>query len=81
MTPSVNRLHDSATALGKYMLECEYDLVCDEFQNTPIRDLEQFKRWVTGYMYYHAVVCACADHPAEINAQLEQDWEELSASA
>jgi hypothetical protein len=77
MTPSINRLADSARDLGKYYIELEWDLVEEEFVGAGITDLEQFKRWVTGYMYYNALVCFCAGNEAEINSQLEADYEEL----
>jgi hypothetical protein len=81
MTPSINRLADSALALGRYLLDAEFDLIRDEFVNTDIDNLSQFKRWVTGYMYFNALVCVCAGNEAEINIQLEADWEELVVAA
>ncbi|NDE18656.1 hypothetical protein EBZ80_27510 [bacterium] len=77
MTPSINRLADSALALGRYMLDCEFELVREEFARADIDNLSQFKRWVTGYMYYNALVCVCIGGEAEINTRLEADWEEL----
>ena len=77
MTPSINRLADSAKALGQYILHSEWDLLEEEFIGADITNLEQFKRWVTGYQYYHAMVCCCGGDLGLINSQLESDYEEL----
>jgi hypothetical protein len=77
MTPSINRLADSAEALGNYILDCEFELVREEFASAGITDHVFFKRWVTGYMYYNALVCACGGAEQAINNRLEADWEEL----
>ena len=77
MTPSINRLSESAKALGKHNLEAELDNIKDEFANSGITDLEFFKRWITGYMYYHALVCASEGQIGAINSQLEKDFNEL----
>lgn len=79
MTPSINRLADSAKALGQYILEHEWELMEDEFLRADINTLEQFKRWVTGYQYYNALVCDSGGQLDQINSQLEEDWEDLQA--
>lgn len=78
MTPSINRLSASAVNLGTYILEHEWDLLVDEFTGAGEMDFDQFTRWVTGYMYYDALVCKCSGQIGEIMVQLEQDFEELS---
>lgn len=77
MTPSINRLADSAQALGNYVLNHEFDLVEDEFVRSGITDLSQFRRWVTGYMYYDALVCVCNGNEQDIVTQLDEDFAEL----
>ena len=81
MTPSINRLHDSSKALGDYFREYEYDLVREEFAHTDINTFSQFTAWITGYMYYHTVVCACSGDEQNINIELERDYDELMAVA
>jgi len=83
MTPSINRLAESAKELGEYIQECEFELVREEFatlQDT-IADFEQFARWVTGYMYYNALVCACGGNEQNINNALAQAYDELTTVA
>lgn len=83
MTPSINRLAESAKELGEYIQECEFELVREEFatwQDT-IADFEQFARWVTGYMYYNALVCACGGNEQNINNALVQAYDELTTVA
>jgi hypothetical protein len=77
MTPSINRLADSAKALGQYYAEVEFDLLEDEFANAGPMPLEQFLRWVTGYQYYNAIVCICGGNEAEVVAQLTEDYQDL----
>lgn len=79
MTPSINRLAESAKALGEYIQECEFELVREEFGNAPIANFSQFARWVTGYMYYNALVCACGGNEQNINNALAQAYDELTA--
>lgn len=81
MTPSINRLAESAKALGEYIQECEFELVREEFGNAPIANFSQFSRWVTGYMYYNALVCACGGNEQNVVAALEQAYDELTAVA
>ena len=79
MTPSINRLAYHSKALGEYILSSEWDLVEEEFRSfgASVTSLEQFRRWVTGYMYYNALVCACGGNEQDISTQLEADYEEL----
>ena len=42
MTPSINRLAESAKELGEYVQECEFELVREEFGNAPIANFSQF---------------------------------------
>lgn len=77
MSPSINRLANYAKALGEYMMESEFSLVEDEFCASSISSYEQFARWVTGYRYYDALVCACAGVLGDILTQLQADYEEL----
>ena len=81
MTPSINRLAESAKALGLYSLDAEWDLVREEFDHTAIINFEQFSRWVTGYMYYNALVCACGGSEQNIIAALEHGYDELVSIA
>jgi hypothetical protein len=78
MTPSINRLAFSAKALGEYILEAEFSLLEDEFINAGITDLSQFLLWVTGYMYYNALVCVCEGNEQAILDQLTEDWVDLA---
>ena len=77
MTPSINRLHYSAKALGEYIMEAEFDLVKSEFDASVVTSYEQFARWVTGYMYYHTLVCASSGDLGAILSQLQEDYDEL----
>ena len=77
MTPSINRLANSAKALGEYMLAPEFSLVEDEFCASSVSSYEQFARWVTGYRYYDALVCVCAGVLGDVLMQLQADYEEL----
>jgi len=77
MTPSINRLAHSAQALGNYVLNREFNLVEDEFVRSGITDLSQFRRWVTGYMYYDALVCVCNGNEQDILTRLGEDFAEL----
>jgi hypothetical protein len=78
MTPSINRLHYSAKALGEYIMEAEFDLLESEFDASVVTSYEQFARWVTGYTYYHALVCACSGDLGLILSQLQEDYDELT---
>lgn len=77
MTPSINRLHYSAKALADNILQAEFDLVKSEFDDSVVTSYEQFARWVTGYTYYHALVCACSGDLGLILSQLQADYDEL----
>jgi hypothetical protein len=77
MTPSINRLANSAKALGEYVMESEFSLVEDEFCASSVSSYEQFARWVTGYRYYDAMVCACGGTLGDVLTQLQADYEEL----
>lgn len=83
MTQSNTRLTSAARQLGEYYFDHEWDLIEDEFIRAEgsITTLEQFKRWVTGYMYYNVVVCFCGGDEDAINSQLEDDWAELGVIA
>ena len=77
MTPSINRLAGAAYELGQYILDAEWETVVDEFADAGITNHKQFKSWVTGYMYYNALVCVCEGNELKLNRQLEDDFEEL----
>lgn len=77
MTPSINRLASSAQELGTYMMESEWDTIMDDFDRDEQDTVEKFTNWVQGYMYYHALVCACGGNIDEINSQLVEDHNEL----
>lgn len=81
MTPSINRLADSAKGLGQYYADLEFDLLVDEFVNAGPMPLKQFLRWVTGYRYYDAIVCICGGNEAEVVGQLTEDYKELRGLA
>ena len=76
MTPSINRLAESAKILGQYICRNEFGLVEDEFIAS--MSFEQFCDWIQGYNYYHAVVCMCEGQEAGIKAQLRADYDELT---
>lgn len=78
MTPSINRLHDSAETLGNYILDAEYEVVREDFEGANILSLDQFCEWVTGYMYYNALVCCCHGQQDGILEQLHADYAELT---
>jgi hypothetical protein len=82
MTPSINRLAESAKALGQYIWYSEFGLVEDKFlYNSDLAETQTFEKfcnWVQGFNYYHAVVCMCEGQEAGIKAQLEADYEELA---
>jgi hypothetical protein len=81
MTPSINRLADSASELGAYILDAEFELVEEQFVGAGPMDFEQFTRWVTGYMYYNAVVCVCGGQIDKITNWLRGAYCELTALA
>ena len=77
MTPSINRLANSAKALGEYVMESEFSLVEDLFCASSVSSYEQFARWVTRYRYYDALVCAYGGTLGDVLMQLQDDYEEL----
>ena len=77
MTPSINRLAAAAEALGAYILDAEYTQVRDNFNDVDVPSLDSFKEWVTNFQYYNALVCACGGQIDDINAALQDDYEEL----
>jgi len=79
MTPSINLLAESALELGNYYIDCEFELVEDEFVNAgeSVDTLEKFKEWVQGYQYYHCLVCICAGNKTAIDSELEANYDEL----
>ena len=81
MTPSINRLADSASELGAYIIGAELDVLEEQFVGAGPMDFEQFTRWVTGYMYYSALVCVCAGTNDKITEQLRKDYDALTALA
>ena len=81
MTPSINRLADSASELGAYILDAEFELVEEQFVGAESMGFEQFTRWVTGYMYYNALVCAYGGQIDKIMEQLNEAYDELTALA
>ncbi|MGA1564493.1 MAG: hypothetical protein ACO35C_07775, partial [Pontimonas sp.] len=60
-------------------IDCEFELVEDEFVNAgeSVDTLEKFKEWVQGYQYYHCLVCICAGNKTVIDSKLEADYDEL----
>lgn len=84
MTPSINRLAESARILGQYICRTEFDLVEDEFManyDGASMSFEQFCDWAQGYNYYHAVVLLCEGQETGIQAQLRTDYEQLTEIA
>ena len=80
MTPSINRLANSAKELGEYILESEFDLLEKQYlARESALSLEEFIVWVKGYMYYNALVCICNGTESDITVQLEEDYEDLTA--
>ena len=79
MTPSINRLAAAAEALGSYILDFEYTQVREDFNDSDVTSLDSYKEWVTNYQYYNALVCACGGQIDDINAALQDDYEELVA--
>lgn len=77
MSHQVEILVTSAKELGKYILQAEFDLVVDEFSKAEIESFEHFKSWITGYMYYNALVCTCSGNMQDVDTQLEVDYDEL----
>jgi hypothetical protein len=77
MTPSINRLAASAKDLGRYILDSEWELMQDEFNNSGIETCEQFMRWVTGYQYYNALVCVVGGNEMVLSIQLQDDFYRL----
>jgi hypothetical protein len=77
MTPSINRLADSAKALGQYYAEIEFELLEDEFVGAGPMPLEQFLRWMTGYQYYHTIICICGGQEDEAVKQFTEDYQDL----
>ena len=78
MTPSINRLADSAKELGEYLLGSEWDLIEESFLGSEKHTYDDFLECVTGTMYYHALVCASLGKDTEIQTQLESDYEDLT---
>jgi hypothetical protein len=79
MTPSINRLASAAEALGAYIIDAEYIMVRDDFSPKRTPDLGTFKEWVTNFQYYNAVICVHSGQIDNIDAQLESDYDELTA--
>jgi len=73
----MNRLRDSAIALGEYLLEAEYDQVQEEFISSSVASYEEFLEWIVQFQYYNALVCATGGDANEIALQIRNDWEEL----
>ncbi len=78
MTPSINRLAESAEIVGAHIMELEWDFVVEEFALATLPGPEQFKEWIKEYTYYHGVVCVCGGQADAIEEQLDADWEELA---
>jgi hypothetical protein len=81
MTPSINRLAESADRLGEYVMAEQLDVIEEQFVGAGPMDFEQFTRWVTGYVYYDALVCVCAGTNDKIMKQLSKDYDALTALA
>jgi hypothetical protein len=77
MTPSINRLAESANILGKKLLDDSFMEVLNLFNGSRTTDLESFREWVRDYTYYHALVCVCEGVLGDIDAQLAEDYQEL----
>jgi hypothetical protein len=78
MTPSINRLAETAKTLGEYIANEEWDLIIDEFVNAEIATLDEFATWIQGFRYYEAVICICGGNAAEIIEYLTSDYTELA---
>jgi hypothetical protein len=84
MTNFQNEILAAAKALGNYTLECEFDTLLDEapesewFQEHKDGDdsYNRFRKWVRGYMYFNALVCAC-ENAEELDTQLREDYSEI----
>lgn len=74
MTPSINRLAESAKALGAYILDAEFELVRDEFFCSDVDSYEEYEEWVTKFQYYNAVVCAYGGQIDNIRVRLQKDY-------
>lgn len=81
MTPSINRIAYSAQVLGEYLLEQEFKVVREQFDQDCITTFSQFRRWVTGYTYYHALVCTTGGNEQNINNALIHAYDELLVTA
>lgn len=82
-SPSINRLGETAKALGEYLLNQEWDLLQDEFelywdeQPHLVDTFEAFEVWVKGYMYYNALSCTKLGNADDIRSELLSDYTEL----
>jgi hypothetical protein len=70
-------LVSSAKELGNYIVESEYNLIIDEFCSNRPANFQEFLNWVRGYMYYHAVYCACGGDSAQVVSYLEEAYDDL----
>jgi hypothetical protein len=77
MTPSINRLAESAEIVGVQIMEQEWDFVREEFALNRPESFEAFKEWLGEYTYYYCVVCACGGQSDAIDDQLRDDYDEL----
>ena len=79
-----NEILAAAKTLGEYTLESEFDTLLDEapesewFQDHKDGDdsYSQFRKWVKGYIYYSALLCAC-ENEEQLESQLREDYDEI----
>jgi hypothetical protein len=81
MTPSINRLAEVALAVGPNIMAQEWDLIVDDFGAFGPDDFDGFKTWIQDFHYYEGVVLAMGGNLDKIIAQLEADYDELTAVA
>jgi hypothetical protein len=74
MTPSINRLAESAKALGEYIIYSEFEVVIEGFFTSDVDSYEEYEEWVTKFQYYNAVVCAYGGQIDNIRVRLRDDY-------
>lgn len=76
MTPSINRLADSAKALALRIVSTEFEQLRAEFYHADaeLDSYEEYEEWVTKSQYYNAVVCIYGGEIAKIRVRLQDDY-------
>jgi hypothetical protein len=74
MTPSINRLAESAKDLGEYIITSEFEVVIEGFSTSDVDSYEEYEEWVTKFQYYNAVVCAYGGQIDNIRVRLQDDY-------